>query len=105
MSGWLAAVCSQRRLPNVLRQVSAIYPVTRYNTMADELKKVTEISSSKMFDGFNKRFKHWSSACGSDMNFSIYFPPAAASKKVPVCLSVKIPIFGVHLNVYFALVN
>jgi hypothetical protein len=73
--------------------------------MADESKKVTEISSSKMFDGFNKRFKHRSSACGSDMNLSIYFPPAAASKKVPVCLSVEIAIFSMHLNVYFALAN
>ena len=54
--------------------------------MADESKRVTEISSSKMFDGFNKRFKHQSSVCGSEMNLSIYFPPAAATKKVPVWL-------------------
>lgn len=55
-----------------------------FSTMAEESKTVTEISNNKMFDGFNKRYKHWSSMCGCHMNFSIYFPPAAATKKVPI---------------------
>lgn len=57
---------------------------TSFSTMAGESRAVTELSSNKMFDGFNKRYKHWSSMCGCNMNFTIYFPPAAATSKVPV---------------------
>ncbi|XP_027068148.1 S-formylglutathione hydrolase-like isoform X1 [Coffea arabica] len=47
--------------------------------------KPTEISSSKMFDGFNKRYKHFSPALGCSMTFSIYFPPSSnPSDKFPV---------------------
>eukprot|EP00249_Psilotum_nudum_P016631 c25919_g1_i1 orf=871-1719(-) len=48
------------------------------------MEGVTEISSVKMFGGFNKRYKHQSSSVGCSMNFTIYFPPAAATEKVPV---------------------
>lgn len=44
----------------------------------------TEISSSKMFGGTNKRFEHESATLGCNMKFSIYFPPAAVTTRVPV---------------------
>ncbi|XP_071720813.1 S-formylglutathione hydrolase-like [Rutidosis leptorrhynchoides] len=51
----------------------------------------TEISSSKMFEGFNKRYKHYSPTLGCSMNFHIYFPPSlsistssSSSQKFPV---------------------
>lgn len=44
----------------------------------------TEMSSNKMFGGFNRRYKHYSPTLGCDMTFSIFFPPASVSKKVPV---------------------
>lgn len=89
MSGILLRLCQsthilrrdlylQQAVPLLFRGCSAL------STMAEGRKEVTEISSSKMFDGFNKRYRHWSSACGCYMNFSIYFPPAATIKKVPV---------------------
>lgn len=37
-----------------------------------------------MFDGFNKRYKHFSPTLNCSMTFSIYFPPSAISRKVPV---------------------
>lgn len=43
-----------------------------------------ETSSSKMFGGWNRRYKHTSSSLGCDMTFSIYFPPGADAGKVPV---------------------
>ncbi|KAH7511818.1 hypothetical protein FEM48_Zijuj12G0022800 [Ziziphus jujuba var. spinosa] len=47
--------------------------------------KPTEISSSKMFGGFNKRFKHFSPTLGCSMTFHIYFPPSpTSSHKFPV---------------------
>lgn len=50
--------------------------------------KPTEISSSKMFGGFNKRYKHFSPTLGCSMNFSIYFPPSPSpTHKFPVCSS------------------
>jgi S-formylglutathione hydrolase len=47
---------------------------------------VTEVSSNKMFGGFNRRYKHTSSSLGCSMNFTIYYPPqaAAAGARVPV---------------------
>ncbi|GJP47872.1 hypothetical protein CLOM_g7048 [Closterium sp. NIES-68] len=44
----------------------------------------TEIASNKMFGGVNKRYEHESATLGCTMKFSIYFPPAAASTRVPV---------------------
>ncbi|KAK7345021.1 hypothetical protein VNO77_15376 [Canavalia gladiata] len=47
--------------------------------------KPTEISSAKMFGGYNKRFKHFSPTLGCSMNFHIYFPPSPSpSHKFPV---------------------
>ncbi|CAM6103625.1 unnamed protein product [Calypogeia fissa] len=44
----------------------------------------TEVSSSKMFNGFNKRYKHHSEVLGCSMNFTIYFPPKASGTPVPI---------------------
>ncbi|KAL1555357.1 S-formylglutathione hydrolase [Salvia divinorum] len=47
--------------------------------------KPTEISSTKMFDGYNKRYKHYSPTLGCSMTFHIFFPPSSsASQKFPV---------------------
>ncbi|GMP97548.1 hypothetical protein CsSME_00045764 [Camellia sinensis var. sinensis] len=46
--------------------------------------KPTEISSSKMYGGYNKRYKHYSPTLGCSMNFHIYFPPPSNSPKFPV---------------------
>ncbi|XP_019247126.1 PREDICTED: S-formylglutathione hydrolase-like isoform X2 [Nicotiana attenuata] len=47
--------------------------------------KPTEISSSKMFGGYNKRYKHLSPTLGCSMNFHIFFPPSTSpSHKFPV---------------------
>ncbi|EFJ22464.1 hypothetical protein SELMODRAFT_151094 [Selaginella moellendorffii] len=48
------------------------------------MAQLKEIGKNKMFGGFNRRFQHPSSSCGCDMNFSVYFPPAADHGKVPV---------------------
>lgn len=45
---------------------------------------VTEVSSNKMFDGFQKVFSHESTECKCTMKFGIYLPPQADSKKCPV---------------------
>ena len=48
--------------------------------------KPSEISSSKMFGGYNKRYKHFSPTLGCSMTFYIYFPPSPSpSYKFPVC--------------------
>lgn len=48
--------------------------------------KPSEISSSKMFGGYNKRYKHFSPTLGCSMTFYIYFPPSPSpSHKFPVC--------------------
>uniref|UniRef100_A0A6N2K1G9 S-formylglutathione hydrolase n=1 Tax=Salix viminalis TaxID=40686 RepID=A0A6N2K1G9_SALVM len=45
----------------------------------------SEISSSKMFGGYNKRYKHFSPTLGCSMTFYIYFPPSPSpSHKFPV---------------------
>ncbi|XP_057466643.1 S-formylglutathione hydrolase isoform X1 [Actinidia eriantha] len=47
--------------------------------------KPTEISSSKMFGGYNKRYKHYSPILGCSMTFHIYFPPSPSlCHKFPV---------------------
>ncbi|KAJ8420737.1 hypothetical protein Cgig2_010907 [Carnegiea gigantea] len=46
--------------------------------------KLTEIGSSKMFGGYNKRYKHFSPTLGCSMNFHIYFPPSSSpNQKFP----------------------
>ncbi|VVB03024.1 unnamed protein product [Arabis nemorensis] len=46
---------------------------------------LSEIGSTKMFDGFNKRYKHYSPTLGCSMTFSVYFPPSSSSSgKFPV---------------------
>ncbi|KAK1386599.1 S-formylglutathione hydrolase [Heracleum sosnowskyi] len=51
-----------------------------------EETKPKEISSTKMFDGYNKRYKHYSPTLGCSMTFYIYFPPTpkSSSHKFPV---------------------
>ncbi|PIN06527.1 Esterase D [Handroanthus impetiginosus] len=50
-----------------------------------ESLKPTEISSTKMFGGYNKRYKHSSPTLGCSMTFHIYFPPSSSpSRKFPV---------------------
>ncbi|XP_020572372.1 S-formylglutathione hydrolase [Phalaenopsis equestris] len=48
------------------------------------MEKLEEISSSKMFGGYNRRFRHFSPTLGCSMTFSIYFPPSSPSQKIPV---------------------
>lgn len=43
-----------------------------------------EIGSSKMFGGYNKRYKHYSPTLGCAMTFSVFFPPSPPSQKLPV---------------------
>jgi hypothetical protein len=52
----------------------------------DEMATPQEVSSNKMFGGFNRRFKHDSTSVGCPMTFTVYFPPAAHTEKVPVSL-------------------
>ncbi|GAA0140559.1 serine protease [Lithospermum erythrorhizon] len=42
--------------------------------------KPSEMSSSKMFGGYNKRYKHYSPTLGCSMTFHIYFPPSTPNK-------------------------
>ncbi|KAG9135232.1 hypothetical protein Leryth_013528 [Lithospermum erythrorhizon] len=42
--------------------------------------KPSEMSSSKMFGGYNKRYKHYSPTLGCSMTFHIYFPPPTPNK-------------------------
>ena len=53
---------------------------------ADKMATPQEISSTKMCGGFNRRFKHDSSSVGCPMTFTVFFPPAAETEKVPVGL-------------------
>lgn len=81
-----------------------------YKEREMEGMKVTEISSSKMFEGYNKRYKHYSQTLGCSMTFHIYFPPppksaSPDSHKFPVssfpnhnlfsyvCLCVSVCVF------------
>ncbi|OAE32046.1 hypothetical protein AXG93_2278s1250 [Marchantia polymorpha subsp. ruderalis] len=43
-----------------------------------------QIASTKMFGGYNKRYKFQSRALGCETTFTIFFPPAASEKKVPI---------------------
>jgi len=42
------------------------------------------IASNKCFDGWLKRYKHSSTATGTEMVFAIYLPPQAQTQPVPV---------------------
>jgi hypothetical protein len=42
----------------------------------------TQVSQNKQFGGINRRFKHASTSCGCDMQFTVFFPPAAETSKV-----------------------
>ncbi|XP_047321744.1 S-formylglutathione hydrolase [Impatiens glandulifera] len=46
--------------------------------------KPIEIGSWKSFDGFTKRYKHYSPTLGCSMTFHIHFPPSSLTAKVPV---------------------
>ncbi|XP_008464603.1 S-formylglutathione hydrolase [Cucumis melo] len=47
--------------------------------------KPTEITCSKMFGGYNRRYRHYSPTLGCSMTFYIYFPPSPLpSHKFPV---------------------
>lgn len=48
------------------------------------MEKPSEMSSSKMFGGYNRRYKHYSPTLGCSMTFHIYFPPTPPSQKLPV---------------------
>nr|CAI5822108.1 unnamed protein product [Callosobruchus analis] len=46
---------------------------------------LTEVSSNKIFGGFQKVFSHTSKELGCDMKFGVYLPPQAEeNKKLPV---------------------
>lgn len=45
---------------------------------------LTLLSQSKCFEGFQLRFSHRSITCNCTMTFSIYLPPAARDRPVPV---------------------
>ncbi|WOK96019.1 hypothetical protein Cni_G04726 [Canna indica] len=48
-------------------------------------EKPTEISSFKMFGGYNRRYRHFSPTLGCAMTFTIYFPPSSSpSQKFPI---------------------
>ncbi|CAL9751903.1 unnamed protein product [Musa acuminata subsp. burmannicoides] len=48
-------------------------------------EKPTEISSSKMFGGYNRRYRHFSPTLGCSMTFTVYFPPPSSpSQKFPI---------------------
>ncbi|XP_072978763.1 S-formylglutathione hydrolase [Typha angustifolia] len=40
------------------------------------MEKPTEMSSSKMFGGYNRRYNHFSPTLGCSMTFTIFFPPS-----------------------------
>ncbi|CAI5969282.1 unnamed protein product [Closterium sp. NIES-64] len=60
-----------------------------------------EISSNKMFGGVNKRYEHESATLGCTMKFSIYFPPAATSSRVPA----SVPTFVAPAHPFRRLVS
>ncbi|XP_065038283.1 S-formylglutathione hydrolase-like [Musa acuminata AAA Group] len=48
-------------------------------------EKPTEISNSKMFGGYNRRYRHFSPTLGCSMTFTVYFPPPSSpSQKFPI---------------------
>lgn len=74
-------------LPHISQHTARV----RVRAKMEDTKPV-EISSSKMFGGYNKRFKHFSPTLGCSMNFHIYFPPSpssSSSHKFPVSSSLS----------------
>lgn len=71
-----------------LIRVSTVLPSPAKRSLTERVMetKPTEISSSKMFGGYNKRYKHFSPTLGCSMTFHIYFPPSppSPSHKFPV---------------------
>ncbi|RWV91870.1 hypothetical protein GW17_00045803 [Ensete ventricosum] len=58
-------------------------------TDAEMEEKPTEISSSKMFGGYNRQYRHFSPTLGCSMTFTVYFPPPSSpSQKFPVRAAV-----------------
>ena len=48
------------------------------------MSQLTELSSTKSFGGWLKRYKHHSSTLQCDMIFAVYLPPQAETQKVPL---------------------
>lgn len=48
------------------------------------MSTLTEISSNKMFGGFQKVFSHQSKSLGCVSKFGVYLPPQSEEKKLPV---------------------
>lgn len=48
------------------------------------MTELKEISSNKMFEGFQKVFSHQSEQLACVMNFAIFLPKESADKKLPV---------------------
>ena len=46
--------------------------------------KIEQISVSKNFGGWTKMYSHPSASCGGEMKFSVFLPPQAESRAVPV---------------------
>ncbi|MCE3252229.1 MAG: fghA [Cellvibrio sp.] len=44
---------------------------------------LTEIAANKSFDGWHKRYKHYSNCLNCEMIFAVYLPPQAEIQKVP----------------------
>eukprot|EP00245_Coleochaete_scutata_P005695 TRINITY_DN19432_c0_g1_i1.p1 TRINITY_DN19432_c0_g1~~TRINITY_DN19432_c0_g1_i1.p1 ORF type:complete len:377 (-),score=61.04 TRINITY_DN19432_c0_g1_i1:211-1341(-) len=51
---------------------------------ASKMSAPDEISDNKHFGGHNKRYQHESKTLGCPMKFHLFFPPSAATQKVPV---------------------
>jgi S-formylglutathione hydrolase len=50
----------------------------------EPIASVDQIESIKEFGGWLKRYQHASAACQCTMTFSVYLPPQAATRKLPV---------------------
>ena len=61
-----------------------ISPIIHRHLSPFAMVSPTEIASNKMFGGVNRRYEHESAVLGCKMKFSVYFPPAAATARVPV---------------------
>lgn len=48
------------------------------------MSELKEISSNKIFGGYQKVFSHQSKELSCEMNFAIYLPAESADKKLPV---------------------
>ncbi|XP_052215226.1 S-formylglutathione hydrolase-like isoform X4 [Dreissena polymorpha] len=49
-----------------------------------KMTAITQVSSNKMFGGFQKVYSHESTECKCTMKFGVYIPPQAEVKKCPV---------------------